>query len=92
MTTQDNDPFTEQMTQALRDGRIKVVGGEDRPAVDDTTDQLRSDIEQAMRPTVDQVIANAIAPWRKLTFWLLTGYGVMCVLSIVQFVLWMVTR
>jgi hypothetical protein len=88
MTTQDNDPFTEQMTQALRDGRIKVVGGEDRPAVN----ELRSDIEQAMRPAVDQVIANAIAPWRKLTVWLLTGYGVMCVLSIAQFVLWMVTR
>lgn len=84
MTTQDNDPFTEQMTQALRDGRIKVVGGEDRPAVN----ELRSDLEQAMRPTVDQVIANAIAPWRKLAFWLLTGYGVMCVLSIVQAVLW----
>lgn len=88
MTDNRPDPFTEHLTQALRDGRIKMVGDEDRPAAN-TTDQLRGDLEQAMRPAVDTVIADATRPWRRFTFWLLAGYLLLGTLTVIQ---WWVTR
>lgn len=64
----------------------------DDPFTEQLTKTLRGDVEQAMRPAVDQVIANAIRPWKRFTGWLLVGYGVMCALSIVQAVLWFTQR
>lgn len=54
---------------------------------DSEREQLRAEIDQAMRPAVDQVIANATRPWKRFTGWLLVGYIVLCGLSVAQFIL-----
>lgn len=68
----------------------------DRPEVDPftrnmetaLTDELRQQMHDTIAPVAEQVIANAVRPWRRLVFWLGLGYGVLVILSIVQ---WAVT-
>lgn len=49
---------------------------------------LREEIETAMRPAVDQVLANATRPWRRIVVWLAIAYLVLLTASIVE---WWVT-
>lgn len=59
---------------------------------DSEREQLRAEIDQAMRPAVDQVIANATRPYKRLIVWLDLTLAVLAVLSIVQLVLWFTQR
>lgn len=50
-------------------------------------EQLRTDMEASLKPVVDHVLADATRPWRRLVYWMGLGYGVLIVLSIVQWVM-----
>jgi hypothetical protein len=58
-------------------------------AVLDSMEATRRAVEAEIRPVAEQVIADAVRPWRKAVFWLALGYAVMAALSIAQ---WVVTR
>lgn len=49
--------------------------------------ELRQQMHDTIAPVAEQVIANAVRPWRRLVFWLTIGYGVLIVASVVQAVL-----
>jgi len=52
-------------------------------------EELRDRLEQAMRPAVDQALANATRPYKRLIVWLGITIAVLMVLVVVQ---WLVIR
>lgn len=51
---------------------------------DNDREALREEIDRAMRPAVDKVLADAKRPYQRMVFWLLAGYAVLVIASIVQ--------
>lgn len=77
------DAFTERFTQAMRT-TARDPGG---PHPSPVRDQLAEDMETALRPVADQVIADVRRPYRRLIFWMVAGYVVFVGVSIVQAIL-----
>lgn len=57
----------------------------ERPEVDAFAEQLRADMESSLRPVVDQVLADAVRPWRRAVFWMGVGYAALITASVVQY-------
>lgn len=86
-TAGDSTPTSRCLPDRASQGDTMTDNRTDDPFTQQLTKTLRGDVEQAMRPAVDQVIANAIRPWKRFTLWLLVGYLVLCGLSAAQFIL-----
>lgn len=71
MTDNRPDRFTEQMTRALHD-------------TDAFAAELRQQMDDSLRPVTDRVIADAVRPWKRMTFWLAVSGSILLAASIVQ--------
>lgn len=81
-TRPDRDALAEAFQQGLLETRRNPGG------TVPVRDQLAEDMRATLAPITEQIISNAVRPWRRIVFWFAPLYAVLFAGSIVQAVLW----